>query len=177
MERSSTVPATEANTGQSYLRARTSSRSLISALSLALPVGRLGGKATPPHSYSRPLMEEKRGHRFPFHTDRRSTITVGVRSLSGPSAVCNGMLEPLPDGDAERRTRQRHTRAWSPAATPATRSSEALLGECRGSADGQSSPALELLQTARAAFRFPGFFFLPGIGLLRHQGSAQLGYQ
>src|SRR5260221_12858118 len=78
----STVAATGANTGQSYLRARTSSRSLISALFLALPVGRLAGKATPPHSYSRPLMEEKRGHRFPFRSHESYTAVVSFAPKS-----------------------------------------------------------------------------------------------
>src|SRR5579864_259403 len=78
---SSTVPATEANTGQSYLRARTSSRSLISALFLALPVGRLAGKATPPHSCSRQLMEEKRGQRFPFRSHEICIIAASVSVL------------------------------------------------------------------------------------------------
>src|SRR6266851_962071 len=82
MEWSSTVPATEANTGQSYLPARTSSRSLISALFLAPLVGRLAGKATPPHSYSRQLMEEKRGHRFPFRSHESSIVAVSFASTS-----------------------------------------------------------------------------------------------
>src|SRR5215470_16657640 len=65
-ERSSIEPATVDNSGQSSLLERTSSRSPILALLLALPVGRLVGKATPPHSCSRPLTEEKPGDLFPF---------------------------------------------------------------------------------------------------------------
>src|SRR6266566_3589190 len=82
MERSSTVPATEGNTGQSYLRARTSIRSPISALFLALPVGRLSGKAATPHTCSRPLMEEKHGHQFPFRSHEISMVTVSFASTS-----------------------------------------------------------------------------------------------
>src|SRR5690349_9847134 len=66
MEWFSIIPATVDNTGQSSLLARTSSRSPLLALFLALLVGRLVGKATPPHSCSRPRMEEKPGHQFPF---------------------------------------------------------------------------------------------------------------
>src|SRR6266699_1258926 len=100
MEWSSTVPATEANTGQSYLRARTSSRSLISALPLALPVGRLAGKASPPHSSSRPLMEEKRGHRFPFESVKATwpnllPIDDGILWSPDPAQAAPGVLNDL----------------------------------------------------------------------------------
>src|SRR6266566_6261141 len=78
---SSTVPATEANTGQSYLPARTSSRSLISALFLAPLVWRLAGKATPPHSCSRQLMGEKRGHQFPFRSHENSIVAVSFNNF------------------------------------------------------------------------------------------------
>src|SRR5512142_1547926 len=47
----------------------------------------------------------------------------------------------------------------------------------RGSADSQSSAALEGLQAARAVLGLPSFIFLLSIGLLSHQGGTELGHQ